>query len=300
MKKSKIIIFLFLFSALLFSCKTQQSHINTTSNLSNSLLWKIERPELQSPSYLFGTIHLIDAKDYFLPQNFDSAFSNAENIVFEIDMDDMEDMGKLMSLLPLMMMNDNQTLEDLLSEDDYKYVDSIFNAKGLPLFIMGKIKPLLLSAFAETDISPESYQNGDYKSYEFEFQKMAKESNKKVSGLETMEYQISIFDSIPYKEQAQMLIANLREQGAGSNSMDDLIKLYKEQKINDLYSTSISEDFGKFENLLLNNRNNNWIPIMSEFMKESPSFFAVGAGHLAGENGVINLLRKEGYKVSPL
>ena len=300
MNHKKIIIFLFLFPVLLFSCKSAKTVESDTTKFSNSLLWKIEGEQLNSPSYLYGTIHLIDSEDYFLPVAFEKAFNDAENIVFEIDMNELDDMGQLMSLLPKMMMADDKSLKDLLSEEDYNFVDDFFQKKGLPLFFMEKIKPLLLSVFAEADVTPEAFQGGEFKSYEFEFQKMAQENNKTVMGLETIDYQISIFDSIPYKDQADMLITSLKSKNDDASQMDQFVKLYKEQNINELYAATKTEDYSRFEDILLNNRNRNWIPIMEGMMKEKSSLFAVGAGHLGGKKGVLNLLKKAGYTITPL
>lgn len=78
-----------------------------------------------------------------------------------------------------------------------------------------------------------------------------------------------------------------------------MVLLYKSKDIDKLYRMSISDDvFGKYENVLLNKRNNNWISPMAKEMEAMPTFFAVGAGHLGGPNGIITLLRKKGYKVS--
>ncbi len=132
-----------------------------------------------------------------------------------------------------------------------------------------------------------------------EFMEMASAQQKETGGLETIAFQMSIFDSIPYKAQAEMLVQAIQTAAdANSNQQfEEMIKLYKAQDIEKLQQ-SISEDesgISEFEELLITKRNEAWIPQMKKMMTENITFFAVGAGHLGGKNGVINLLRKEGY-----
>ena len=145
-------------------------------------------------------------------------------------------------------------------------------------------------------------QSGAVVSYEMEFMEMAKPKKKEMAGLETIEYQMSIFDSIPYKAQAQMLVESIQAGDAGSDELDEMVKLYKDQDLAGMQKMFKSEEggIGEYEDVMLTNRNRNWIPIMGKMMTEKITFFAVGAGHLGGETGVINLLRKEGYSVRPL
>ena len=270
--------------------------------LQNSLLWKVEGNGLEVPSYVYGTIHLINKDDYFLPSGTLGAIENSSKMVFEIDMAEMTDISKQMGLLKDIFMKDNLTLKDLLSEEDYAMVKSHFGRMGLPMFMMERMKPMFLTVFAGEGMDITGLQSGSMKSYEMEFYDMAVQSNKAVAGLETMEYQMSMFDSIPYKVQANMLIETIKSADAGSDQFQQMIDMYKSQDINAMVSMISSEETGMegYESLLVDTRNKNWIPIMQSMMVEGPVFFAVGAGHLAGKNGVIPLLIKEGYKLTPL
>lgn len=300
--KNKHILFSFLFFALfLFACKsTQTNNAYSSVNLENALLWKIEGKGVNKISYLFGTIHLIKSDDYFLPEGFDEAFDKCENAVFEIDMSQLDDMNEIMSLLPKVMMKNEMSLSELLTEEEYSKVNLFFREAGIPLVFLEKIKPLFLTMFADPDIKPGAIETGDYKSYEMEFHRIAEEKGKNILGLESIDYQINILDSIPYEEQAQMLLKSIEQSGNDTSTMDKLVDMYKQQNISELQMSIKTDEISKYERILLNDRNENWIPAMSRLMKEKPSFFAVGAGHLAGENGVIHLLRKAGFKVTPV
>jgi len=199
-------------------------------------------------------------------------------------------------------MKDGKTLKDLLSDEDYKVVDEHFKKIGMPLFLLERIKPMFLSVFASGDMDMNSMASGDMVSYEMEIMKIAQEADKKIDGLETAEYQMSMFDSIPYQAQADMLVESIKSTESGSDQFDDMVKLYKNQDLQGMSQmlSSDEEGIGEYEDILLAGRNKNWIPIMGEMMESQPTFFAVGAGHLGGEVGVVALLRKEGYKVTPI
>ncbi|HZV69069.1 MAG TPA: TraB/GumN family protein [Saprospiraceae bacterium] len=290
-------------SLLLFSCKGSKSAVQPAAALPHSLLWKIEKAGLSQPSYLFGTIHMIPKEDYFLPSGLDEAFDQSKNVVFEIDLDEMSGIGSMMGMLSNLMMNDGTTLEDLLTDQEYAEVSTYFEKMGLPMFLLSKVKPMFLSMLAEINMDPSEMQSDDVISYEMELYERAQKTSKEVGGLETMEYQMSLFDSIPYKDQAVMLLDAVRSTNAENDMFDQTVELYKHQDIEamiDMVSDAQPGEDSDFENMLINNRNQNWIPVMAKMMNNGPVFFAVGAGHLAGENGVLNLLKKQGYKLTPV
>lgn len=269
----------------------------------NSLLWRISGKDLTTPSYLYGTIHIIGKEDFFLTDSTRSAIDRADLVTFEINMDDMLNMSSQLSLLMKSFMGGNKTLKDLLSNEDYQLVKEHFDKMGMPLFFFERMKPMFLTVFADMDISPGALGggDGDMISYEFKINDIAKSQDKKIGGLETAEYQMSMFDSIPYEDQAQMLVESIKSSNEGEEAFDKMVEMYKNQDINGMISMMGEEEgLGGYDDLLLVNRNKNWIPVMGDMMKEQPVFFAVGAGHLGGENGVVALLRKEGYSVVPV
>lgn len=288
------------------SCNTsKETTAISTANppLVDALLWKISKKGLASDSYLYGTIHIIGSDDYFLPDGTLSAIGDSDKMIFEIDMNEMSDVNKQMGLLNKAFMNDNKTLKDLLSDQDYAVVEDHFKTMGLPIFMLERIKPMFLSVFAMGgDIDMGGLQNGNLKSYEMEFMELAKLSNMPVAGLETIDYQISVFDSIPYVEQANMLVDMIKTSSTGSEQFAEMMAMYKGQKINEM-AGSLQDDpsgMGDYEDVLLRKRNENWIPIMEQEMTTQPTFFAVGAAHLAGSHGVIPLLIKRGYTLTPV
>ena len=265
----------------------------------NSLLWRISGKDLPSPSWLYGTIHLIGKNDFFLTDSTKAFIDRAQMVTFEIDMEEMTDLSTQLGLLMKAFMEDGKTLKDLLSAEDYQLVQKHFEEIGLPLFLFERIKPLFLTVMASGDMSPDAMNSGKMVSYEMEIMELAE--GKKTGGLETMDFQMSVFDSIPYEVQAQMLVESIQSSDAGDEEFAKMVVLYKNQDLQGMVEMmSSDEGISSYEDLLLNTRNKNWIPVMGKMMRQQPTFFAVGAGHLGGENGVVALLRKEGYIVEPV
>ncbi len=294
------IIALFSVTLLFLVAAPLQAQQDKDAPLANSLLWEITGKGLEKPSYVFGTIHMIDREHYFLTDAAKEAFDKVYNVTFEIDMEEMTDLGTLMPLMMKAFMRGDTTLRDLLSEEKYTLVSNHFQEIGLPMMFVERIKPMFLSALASGDMSDPTAQQ-DIVSYEMELMEMAQDKEKEIMGLETAEYQMSMFDSIPYRVQADMLVASIQDQSGGSEQMERMIELYTTQNIEGMQSLmEEDQDVLDYQDLLLVTRNRNWIPVMEKRMADGPSFFAVGAGHLAGAEGVLRLLVEAGYTIKPL
>ncbi len=266
-----------------------------TSNaqqLENSTLWKISGNGLEQPSFLFGTIHI--TCDATIESDVKKALDETSQVVLEIDMDDPSMQAKMMQG---MYMRDNKTLKDLVSEDDYKAIDTMFKKHlGVSVQMLQNTKPFFLTASLYPKLIDCPMQ-----SFEMEILKIAKEQNEEVKGLETIEDQLNLFDEIPYEDQVKDLVRSAKDDLAYDKStFAEMLKVYKDENITKMIDMVSDENYSstaKYQDKLLDNRNKNWIPKIGEYASEQSTFFGVGAGHLAGKNGVIRLLRKEGYIV---
>nr|HPN59012.1 TraB/GumN family protein [Chitinophagaceae bacterium] len=133
----------------------------------------------------------------------------------------------------------------------------------------------------------------------------AKQQGKKIKGLETMAQQAGFLDSIPYKYQAAELVKYIDSAGTDngqSTMMDQLFDAYRNQDLKKLEDLMLDSDAGmsSFSDILLYRRNANWVMKLKTLMTDKSLLVAVGAGHLPGEKGVISLLRKAGYTVTPV
>lgn len=290
-------------SFLLFGCQTSKKANYSANDIvpkDKTLLWKIQGNGLKKPSYLFGTIHLIPKEDLTFSDKTLNALKHTDQITFEIDMKEMTNLRTQISLMSKAFMGGGKTLRDLMSPEDYAFIRTKMDEKGLPLTMMERMKPMFLSTMFGTDEN-SGVTTSNMTSVEVELYKRAKKQKKPSAGLETATYQMAIFDSIPYEVQAKMLIESLRSTEKGDGEFGKMIEMYLDQNIAEMQSMVTAEDSGmkNFEEILLNRRNRNWLAPMRRMMLDKPTFFAVGAGHLGGTKGVIALLRKEGYSVEP-
>lgn len=301
LKNNTIFVLLFLLAA----CGSSQKAVYAPGELApkeQSLLWKISGNGLKKPSYLYGTIHLIPKDQFVLTESTREAFDDSERVVFEIDMKEMTNLRTQFKLMSKAFMAGGKTLRDLLPAEDYAFVHAKIEETGIPASMLERLKPLFVSSMLTGD-SEGGMGAADSRmtSVEMELYRMARRRRFETGGLETAEYQMSVFDSIPYEAQAKMLLQTLRSSSGDSDGeFEKMLELYRNQDIQGMQSMLQEEGYGidQYENLLLTNRNENWIPIMDRLMREKPTFFAVGAGHLGGERGVVALLRKAGYRVS--
>ncbi|MCO4294590.1 TraB/GumN family protein [Solitalea sp. MAHUQ-68] len=264
------------------------------SQQAKSLLWKISGNGITEPSYLYGTIHIICEKDFLLSNPVEESFKKTSQIYLEIDMDDpnmMADMQRYMN------MPNDQNLQSVLKPEDYRTVGSFFkDSLGVNIDLFKNTKPLLLYSF----VLIKMMDGCSTKSYEQTFVEMAKAQKKEVKGLETIPQQMSFIDQIPLDKQAEDLVKSINSYAKYKEYFNKMIAAYKNQDIEGLQKLSDDPEFGTSENeneALIYSRNKNWIELIKNIAAKQSTFFAVGAGHLAGESGVINLLRKQGYTV---
>lgn len=261
----------------------------------SSLLWKIEGKNLMQPSYLYGTIHLICPSDFILTDTLKACLQKTDQLTLEIDMDDP---GMMMAMMKSMSMREGKQLKDLLDAKDYDRLNAYFkDSVGMSIAPFERVKPFMLMSVLLSRVLTCQPQ-----SYETSLMGLAKKQKSEVVGLETVEEQMAVFDSIPYADQAKMLVTLMDSLPQARQEFSKMVEVYKKQDLAGLYNMTLESDF-EMENqqdILLTNRNKRWIPIIEKQVAEKPTFVAVGAAHLGGEEGVIALLRKEGFSVVPV
>ncbi len=277
---------------IFISLLTLLTSFSFSQELEKSLLWKISGNGLKDDSYLFGTIHI--TCDATLDDNTLSALENTKQLYLELDMDEK---SMQMQMMKLMMMKDGAKLSTLLSPEDFKILDE-FMKKNLNMSakLFDSFKPFMISSMLFPKMLDCKSQ-----SVESELMKITKEQNEEIFGLEKAEDQMKVFDEISYQDQADELLKTVKDNlEKDKKEFQEMITIYQNKDIEGMLkmmSDSDNKITSENQDILLNDRNKKWIPIMVKIMKDKPTFFGVGAGHLAGEEGVIKLLRKQGYKV---
>lgn len=285
----KIIYLLSLFSFIAFAGFSQNRDPN------NTLLWEVSGKKLKKPSYLFGTYHFIGKNFIDSMGVLKGKLNNTEGVVGELVMDDKE----IAKLAPYMM--SDTTLDKVLTPEEYEKVNSVLKSTmKMDLQYFKTMKPMAINVTLLAMFSPVKMpkKNDGLDVY---FQNYAKERQRSVAGLETVEEQAKVLFGNSLRKQADALI----------KMIDDTAKTAKQQL--DLYKAYIAQDQNAMLNLfkdsgespeemakLLDNRNKNWLAKLPDMMTDKPLFIAVGAGHLFGKAGLIEGLRKQGYQVKPV
>lgn len=260
----------------------------------NSLLWKVSGKDMNKPSYLFGTIHMLPQDKYFFTDKMQEALNSSDVLALEAELD--IPLAEQMKMATQMIMPDGKTWADFMTEDEYTAVKSAFvdslGIKGKKVDKYSKIRPIYVSGLIMTELL------GKVKMYEQELSSMAKKEKKEIVGLETIQEQIEIVSSIPIEDQIEDLKSTTASMMRDYNEMLDA---YTSQNLTELEKVGAdSESFDKMEAKLLTERNNRWIKAIQEKLGDKSTFFAVGAMHLVGESGLIKQLKAAGYTVEPI
>ena len=261
--------------------------------LERSLLWEISGKGLSAPSYLYGTIHMICGNDFLMADKIRKAFDQTSELVLEIDMFDPAIVAQMEKALVA-----DTPLSARLSPQRYALMDSLLQQQaGISLQLFDNYKLVALTSL----LGRLSYTCDSLKVYEAEFKEMAVAKNIQIGSLETLEEQMGYFykafpdDSIL----AQLTELDLKAMRTETARM---VQYYRTEELEQVYK-SVTEEKGMSKDALywlLEARNANWVKRMPAMMKAHSTFFAVGAGHLAGDKGVIRQLRANGYTVKPV
>ena len=267
------------------------SSFQLQADTENSLLWKITGNGVEKPSYLFGTIHLICEKSFAFKPKIKQALSEVEQLYLEIDMQDEAQMRKLQGSFLLK----DETLYDLIDDDKEAEIDRLMKAEiGMGLDAFKQTRPFAiysLLAYKATGCAlPVTYEN--------ELIEEVAVNDLPVHGLETVEEQLAMIEKAGMDD-ANSLLQQLKVQKENVKIFAELVAFYRSEDLAGLEKLMLeqAEEMGFSTEYLLDERNRNWVAAMPGIFKQKATFFGVGAGHLVGENGVVNLLRKAGYTV---
>ncbi len=283
--------------SLFFFLITGIFHFNLSAQLSGpkTVFWEIGGNGLSRPSYLFGTIHIMHKKDFVVHKMVKEKLTASDRLIMETDLN--IPLSQKIEMAKAIMLPDKKTLKEYMDSLDYAhlrlYVLDSLGVKASRFNIYEKLKPFAFYSALIPEIIGEKTE-----SYELNFNKLAKKKKIPVIGLETVEYQMGIFDSIPIERQIDMFFDFT---GNPKNEFNEMVAMYLSQDIYRM-AASLKEDdkYKHFEKELIAIRNHNWVEQFKVLLRENSSFIAVGAGHLAGENGLLRLLKEAGFSVRPV
>ncbi len=281
-------------------------------SLDAQLLYRVSKEGISTDSYILGTHHLTPYKFTEEIVGFDSAFESCDKVYGEIKLDKETTKSLNKKLMPLMMMPKDTLFSDLVTHEEYEYIDSELKRYLGDKFSLDKLaqfKPATISMQIEMMLAMQD-ENGKLKlithPIDAEIQDKAERKGKQIFGLESADSQVDLLFGDSLEEQADALLRTLR---AGDMRQDNLklTALYEAQDSEGLYQyimdsidkgSDDSEDAEESLDEMLFSRNENWANTLPAVIEEGATFIAVGAGHLHGERGLIKLLEAKGFTIS--
>ncbi len=290
MKKLIWTSLLFVF-ALFTSCTTRSTPAKS-ENIDPTLLWEITGNGLEKPSYLYGTFHMMCADQFVFPAKLERVMQNTEQTVLEINFTDLKQMAEMQKYL----IADKKLSESYSAAELARFRTGLADY-GMKLEDVDQFSPMALYSMLSMkffDCAPTALKMSD-----LEIMQKTVAQGKKVDGLELISMQAETFSKYLSPAELLKMVENYEKSKLQT---EQLLSLYLKEDIAGLSAMMHNEDqmTKEQQQVLLDNRNVNWLVKMPGMMKEKPTLFAVGAGHLIGDKGVITLLREKGYTVKPV
>ena len=276
------------------------------------LLWKISGNGLQKPSYIIGTYHLANVSFTDSIKGLKAAMDATEQVYGEIVMADMASPENIQKMQAAMMLPDGQTLDKLFTADEMTRINALVKSvlgvdmtNPMVAQQLGKLTPYALQVQLGVLIylkkHPGFNPNEGFDSY---FQKEAAAKGKGVGGLETFDFQINtLYKSTTMERQKQLLLCLADNLEFNEEQTENIVKAFFTQDLDgiekamDAKLNNTCDGTPEEKETLIYSRNDNWMKQMPEIMKQKVTLFAVGAGHLPGERGLLAQLKKAGYTV---
>lgn len=263
-------------------------------------VWKIKSSD--NTVYLMGSIHLLKAEDFPPHPKMEEAYRDAQNIVFETNLDSMETMEIQQFTLMNAMYPTGQTLETELSDSVFTLAQETASGLGMDLSGLNQFKPWFVAVTLDVVKLQKLGFDPNYGIDRYFFKK-AKEQGKNILSLESVKFQLSLFTNLDDKNQETFLLQSLNQFKDIEKYLNEILQSWKQGDLKGL-ENSLNKSFKEYPEMyekFLVNRNNNWLQRIQTFLANDENYLViVGAGHMAGEEGLINMLNKLGYQTSQL
>ena len=273
------------------------------------VLWRIEKDGI-APSFLFGTMHLSDPRVVSLGEAAQAAFDASSTVVIETTevLDPSKMVAAMLANPELTMFTDETTLSSLLSDEDRALVEEALSERGIPLGSVQKMKPWMIASMVSLPACELARKAAGAPVLDVGLAEKAKVDGKALEGLETIAEQLGAMASLPLDFHVRGLVDTLRLGDKVDDVIETMIVLYLNGETGAFWpffrAALPSEDgtgeagFAAFEEAMVTARNRTMAERASPFLEKGGAFVAVGALHLPGAEGLVELLRAEGYRVS--
>lgn len=268
--------------------------------LADTSVWKVSKGG--SSLYIGGTLHVLQASDYPLPETFDRAYEQAKTLVFETDLDALATPDFQMKMLTALTYSDGKNLQSVLQPSTYERLDKYCQERGLPLANFIRFKPALLTiTLTMVELQRQGISSAGVDEH---YHKRGHSDGKSLQKLETTDQQLQFLAAMGQGQEDQLILSTLDDMENLSTMMANMKSAWRSgdsAKLQDIAVDPMRTDYPKLYDNLLVTRNNNWLPqIEALFASPEVEFVLVGALHLVGSDGIIEQLQKRGYQAEQL
>jgi len=263
-------------------------------------MWRIDGA--RNSIYLLGSIHMLREKDYPIPSAIYKAYEEAETLIMEIDMDDIDPVAEQAIATELGLIQDGRALRDLMGPEKYAEAESLAEDLQIPLQLLEKSEPWYAAINVEMMMLMRIGFNPMH-GVEFHLSEFAQRDNKEILGLETTRQQLEFLDNLSPEVQRDMLIQTMSNSMELTEIMDEMINAWYYGDVEYLEKTLLADmqDLEELHETIVVNRNRNWVEKIQKLLNEKDDYLIiVGALHLVGEEGVPHLLSQRGHNVIQL
>ncbi len=266
----------------------------------STTLWRLESGA--NTVFLMGSVHVLRPGDHPLPEAFESAYAQSDVLVMELDMDDLDPLRDFTLFRERGMLENGQTLENVMGASDFQEVSKKASALDIDLKMLQHVKPWY-AAITVDQLRLIRLGYTPNLGVEMYFTRKARLDHKEILGLETTEYQIGLFDEMTTDTQEAFLLASLDDRSAYETRMNVVIEAWRNGETDRLYG-ALHVDFVDYPELyqaLIVTRNRNFTREIVKLLDEKRNYLViVGAGHLIGEEGIIRMLEDRGISADQL
>jgi uncharacterized protein YbaP (TraB family) len=281
-----------------FVLRPLSAQVTNAAATEHHLLWKAEGKS--NIVYLMGSIHLMKPEDYPLPPPLEAAYSNSQITVFETDIAKMTDISGQLALVTKMQLPDGDTIQQHLTPETYAAFARHVKDSGMPMELFENMKPAL--AVTMLDVMEMTKLGADpEKGLDKYFDGKAHEDGKQIIGLETADFQMDLLTSLTRDEEEMLMKESLEDMDKAKDQLGEIMKSWRtgdSQGIEKLLNDAIREQPALYKRMLTD-RNRSWIPRIENWLNGDKNVLViVGSAHLVGNEGVVELLRKKGFKLT--
>lgn len=279
--------------------EAKTDYIKQDLDESTGSIWVADRKGRPGRLYLCGTIHILRDSDYPLSPGYDKAYNSSEKLVLELPPGSGTGPAMASRMQELGTFPSDTSLEANVSAKTWVDIKNWAAAHRVEASSLNRYRPWFVSLiitsteYAALGARPEM-------GVDHHFESRAEHERKRMEGLETVEFQLQLFSKLTKDQQKNMLEQTLAEVASMSQEFEKMIRAWKEGRLDALHEMLFreAERYPELMDLFLKNRNLNWIDRLDRMLKNGEqAMILIGTGHLASEDGIIQLLKNRGYRV---